>query len=91
MDVKALRPRLFSADPESGDSKRQWIHWHKSFTSNVAQMENVSEANKFNLLVNYIDAAVYELIAEATSYENAITILSNTYARTSSPIFLVMH
>ena len=54
-------------------------------------MENVSEANKFNLLVNNIDAAVYELIAEATRYKNAITILSNTYARTSSPIFLVMH
>ena len=87
MDIKALRPRLFSADHESGDSKRQWIHWHKSFTTYLAQMEDVSEANTFNLLVNHIDAAVYELIAEATSYENAITILSTTYARTPSPIF----
>ena len=50
-------------------------------------MENVSEANNFNLLVIHIDAAVYELIAEATSYENAITILSNTYARTPTVIF----
>ena len=51
-------------------------------------MEDVSEAIKFNLLVNHIDAAVYELIAETTSYENAVTILSNTYARTPSPIFV---
>ena len=47
----------------------------------------MSQPQKFNLLVNHINVAVYELIAEATSYENAITILSNTCARTLSPIF----
>ena len=33
MDIKHLRPRVFVADPESGDSKRQWKHWFKSFTT----------------------------------------------------------
>ena len=47
----------------------------------------MSEASKFNLLVNHIGAAVYELIAEATSYKNAITFLPKAYARTSNPIF----
>ena len=65
MDIKALCPRLFTADPESGNAKRQWIHWHKSLTTYLAQTEN-SEANKFNLLVIHIDAAIYKLIAEAT-------------------------
>ena len=63
------------------------IHWHKSFTTNLAQKENVAQPHKFNLLVNHINVAVYELIAEATGYENAITILSNTCAKTLSPIF----
>ena len=31
MDLKALRPRVFAADPESEDSKRQWLHRCKSF------------------------------------------------------------
>ena len=57
MDIKASRSQLFSADPESGDSKRQWIHWHKSFTTYLAQIENVFEANKFILLINHIDAS----------------------------------
>ena len=26
MDIQHLRPRVFAADPESGDSKRQWKH-----------------------------------------------------------------
>ena len=27
MDLKALHPPVFAADPESGDSKRHWLHW----------------------------------------------------------------
>ena len=87
MDLKALRPRVFAADPESGDSKRQWLHWCKSFTTYLAQMQDVNDANKLSLLINHIDPAVYELIAEATTYHEALAILTNIYAKTPSPIF----
>ena len=87
MDLKTLRPRVFAADPESGDSKRQWLHWCKSSTTYLAQMQDVNDANKLNLLINHIDAAVYELIAEATTYNEALAILTNIYAKTPSPIF----
>ena len=65
MDIKHLRPRprVFAADPESGDSKRQRKHWFKSFTTYIAQMQNLTEADKLNLLVNHIDAVVYEIIS----------------------------
>ena len=46
---KALRPRMFASDTEVGDSRRQWLHLHKSFTTYVGQIENVTEANKLNL------------------------------------------
>ena len=72
MDIKHLRPRVFVADPESGDSKRQWKHWFKSFTTYIAQMQNLTESDKLNLLVNHIDAAVYEIISEAASFEDAV-------------------
>ena len=87
MDIKHLRPRVFVADPESGDSKRQWKHWFKSFTTYIAQMQNLTEADKLNLLVNHIDAAVYEIISEAASFEDAVELLSHTYAKSPSPIF----
>ena len=64
----------FSPDPEVGDSRRQWLHWHKSSTTYVGQIENVTEANKLNLLINQIDAAVYECISEAGTYNEAIQI-----------------
>ena len=87
MDIKALRPRVFEADPENGDSKRQWLHWHKSFTTYLAQMQDLTEADKLNLLVNHIDAAVYEIISEASTYREAVEILANTFAKAPSPIF----
>ena len=78
---------MFTADPEVSDSRRQWMHWHKSFTTYLAQMPDVTEANKLSLLINHIDAAVYELISEAASYEEAIQILTTTYATTPNSIF----
>ena len=50
-------------------------------------MKNVNNANKLNLLVNQNDAAVYEHVAKATSYNAALAILTNIYAKTSNLIF----
>ena len=66
MDIKALRPRVFAADPEDRDSRRQWAHIASSFSLRIAQIPDVSEANKLSLLISHIHAAVYELISEAS-------------------------
>ena len=50
-------------------------------------MQNLTEADKLNLLVNHIDAAVYEIISKAASFEDAVELLSHTYAKSPSPIF----
>ena len=50
-------------------------------------MQDETEENKLNLLINHIDAAVYEQISEAAIYNEAIDFLSNTYAKTLSPVF----
>ena len=72
---------MFAADPKSGDSKRQWKHWFKSLATYIAQMQNLTEANKLNLLVNHIDAVVYENISEAASFEDAVELLSHNTLR----------
>ena len=50
-------------------------------------MQNLTEAGKLNLLVNHIDAAVYEIISEVASFEDTVELLSHAYATTPSPIF----
>ena len=50
-------------------------------------MKVVDNANKLNLLINHIYADVYELIAEATTYNDALAILTDIYAKTPSPNF----
>ena len=39
-------------------------------------MQEISDADKLNLLVNHIDASVYELISEATTYNDTVEILA---------------
>ena len=87
MDIKALRPKVFAANPESSDAKKQWVHWFKSFTIYISKLEGVTEADKFNLLINHIDSAVYELISETETYDTAVELLKATFAKTPSPIF----
>ena len=87
MDVKDLRPKVFAADPESSDSKKQWLHWRRSFTTYIGQMGELSDENKLNLLINHLDASVFELISEVTTFAGAIDLLAKIYAKAPSPVF----
>jgi len=54
MDIKALRPKVFAADPHSKDAKKEWLHWHKSFTTYVQNIGEDTSLGKLNILVNYV-------------------------------------
>ena len=89
MDIKNLRPRVFSANPENVDSRKEWLHWQKTFTTYTENMTEVLhvDAEKLNLLINHVDASVYELISEVTAYNDAIRVLESTYVKRTNPIF----
>ena len=59
----------------------------KSNRSFINKLGELSAEDKLNLLINHVDAAVDELISEAPDYDDAINLLTNTYARAPSPIF----
>ena len=59
MDVKYLRPKVFAADPESSDCKKQRSHWFKFFAIFIDRIEGINDSDKPDLLVNHIDSAVY--------------------------------
>ena len=47
----------------------------------------MTEADKFNLLINHIGSAVYELICETETYNTLVESLKAIFAKTTSPIF----
>ena len=87
MDIKNLRPRVFSANPENVDSRKEWLNWQKTFITYTANMTELSDVVKLNLLINHVDASVYELISEVTTYNDAIKVLESTYVKRTNPIF----
>ena len=72
---KCLKPERFETDPTLLDSKRKWQNWIRTFTGYINSIEEVSEENKLNILINHVDTSLYEYISEAETYEAAITIL----------------
>ena len=87
MDIKALRPKVFTAYPESSDAKRQWLYWYKAFTTYISKIDGVTAADKLNSLINHIDSAVYELVSESETYNEAIELLRTIFAKAASPVF----
>ena len=52
----------------------------------ISKFEGVTEADKFNLLINHIESAVYEHISWTETYDTAVELLKATFAKTPSPI-----
>jgi len=61
--------------------------WHTSFITYVQNLGEVASADKLNLLVNHVDAAVYELFVEASTYDEAIASLKAVYAKPQNYVF----
>jgi len=86
MDIKGFRPKAFAVDPHCKDAKRQWLHWYRSFTTYLLRLGEVSDADKLTLLVNHVDAVGYELISEATIYDEAVNTLQEVNAKPPNPV-----
>ena len=78
MEIKNVRAQVLSANSENVDSRKVWLHCQKSFTNYTANMPEISDADKLNLLINHVDASVYKLISEVITYDDAIKILEIT-------------
>ncbi|TGZ66243.1 hypothetical protein CRM22_005428 [Opisthorchis felineus] len=75
-----LQPERFDADPDAPDATRQWNHWFCTF-SNFLDEIKVFNPHKLKTLYNYISPAVFEIIAECATYEEAIKTLENLYVK----------
>ena len=82
---KFLRPDRFSTPPTDANSSAQWVHWKKTFDNFISKyplqtdQTVVPDGDKLLLLTNYISADLYSHIANATTYDAAVTILQGMY------------
>ena len=76
-----LRPQVLNLEPSAQDAAKTWKHWHRTFTNFLEAVEaaNDNAPNKLNTLINYVSANVYDYIEDASTYEEAITILQGLY------------
>ena len=76
-----LRPQVLNLEPSAQDATKAWKHWHRTFTNFLEAVEvaNENAPNKLNTLINYVSANVYDYIADASTYDEAITILQGLY------------
>ena len=88
MDAQAFKPEKFSADPKSKDAKRQWDHFFKGFSAYVAKLgADLTDEDKLNVLINRVDSEVFEYFEEAATFEQAVNLLKDIYAKAPNHVF----
>ena len=86
---KHLRPSRLVAEANTTSSEREWKHWLRTFSNFIASMEKNKDfdGNRLDTLINYVSPSIYEHIADAVSYDNAIQILEKLYVKPRNEIY----
>ena len=82
-----LRPAVLTTDACAPDALKTWRHWKRTFDFFLQSLPTEPPPNKLATLVNFVSPSVYELIAEAASYEDAIKTLETTYDKPKNEVF----
>lgn len=81
-----LRPKCLDADPNSADASKRFNHWFRTFNTYLKAVES-SNPDKLETLVHFVDASVYDFIADCPNYESAISTLRKLYIRPKNIIY----
>lgn len=82
-----LKPDRFDTEPTCNVAESKWKHWKRTFSNFVAQVDEITEDNKFNLLCNYVSSNVFRYISDAENYSDAIKVLDSLYITKRNEIF----
>ena len=78
---RALRPCRFGACPEDDNATKDFEHWLKTMEGYVDILPQ-SGLNKLQVLINFVEPKVYDLISKCANYTEAIALLKNQYINT---------
>uniref|UniRef100_A0A0A9X9Z9 UPF0052 protein yjiF n=1 Tax=Lygus hesperus TaxID=30085 RepID=A0A0A9X9Z9_LYGHE len=82
-----LKPEKFDADPHSPTATQEWKYWLKTFENFAAAFEQIDDAGKLKLLINRLTPSVYQLIADKTTFTDAVELLKSTYVKPTNEVF----
>lgn len=98
---KLLRPKVFETDSNDPNAEKLYRHWKMTFANYletsipdipadaqnaVNQQANV-ERKKLFALFNNISADIFDIVSEATDYNNAIQLLDSAYIKPASVVY----
>lgn len=83
---RLMRPDRFDADPNAPDATKQWNHWFCTFSNFLDEVQTL-QPRKLKMLYNYISPAIYDLISEYETYEDAIEALEALFVKPKNEIF----
>ena len=70
---KFLKPDRLDLDCKSTTAEEDYVHWKRTFRNFLDVVEKTNaDADKLQVLLNYISPKVYHHIAEYVSYKEAI-------------------
>ena len=82
MSRKFLKPDRFDIAPNVSDSKKQYKHWKKTFENFMAAVvAEDANANKLQVLTNFVSSTVYSYFEGSNTYEHAFEQLDKTYSK----------
>ena len=84
----AFKPARFRPETDLEDSG--FVHWERTYNNYCAQL-NLSDANKLNLLPNFVNAESYKLIEKCTTVESAMNALRSKFVKTPTSIVARYH
>ena len=83
---RALRPNRFGSSPVDDNASKDFEHWLRTVEGYIEVLPS-SGLNKFQVLINFVEANVYDLISDCNSYEDAIILLKDQYIKPTNVIF----
>ena len=84
---KCLRPQVFDTDVNAADSSEKWRHWKRTFQSYVRLIENVTDQDELDILVNLLDTSVYLYVSECGTFDEAVARLDSSYVKPVNEVF----
>ena len=84
---RILRPARFETDPHSPNAGQEWTHWFVTFENFIFTIENICDADKLKLLINFVSHSNYQLFSEYNTYDEAIRTLRTTFVKPKNFVF----
>ena len=65
----------------------KWKHWFATFENFQKASKITQDADKYSLLINYINPTVYSFVSDHTTYESAIGALKEIYDKPKNILY----